>query len=271
MIDVSRSLRKQAIQLLASNDLHFSVNRDVALAKEAKDKVSLALRDLQVERSSQAQLRADEAAANVDGFKARLDGITESIAVTQHQNDSLKDENASLRGKLRKVCEDVQSGKDLYDQQMAAKDAVLQAEQHRAVSTSKALAQQQELLDKLSGMLTQCRSSEAAAKVQCEEYQRRYISATEAVSSASTSLKEMTGLAKQLREVRAKKGEVDAAIIGLAAEKHTLTAALQAKDAQLEKLKRLCRSLQERLAAPPPDAQAQPPPIEAAPPSVPAQ
>lgn len=227
----------------------------------------MALRELQVQRSSDAQQRADEAAANVDGFKARLDGITESIAVTQQQNDALKDENSSLRSKLRKVCEDVQSGKELYDQQMAAKDAVLQAEQQRAVATGKALVQQQELLDKLSAMLTQCRASEEQAKAQAQEYQKRYISATEAVSAASSSLKEMTSLAQQLREVRSKKAQVDAALISTAAEKAQLAAVLKDKEAQMHKLKGLCRSLQERLAAP----AAAPAPVEAAPPSVPAQ
>ena len=249
-----------------------TVNRDVAHAKEAKDKATLALREVQMERSSEAQKRADEAAANVDGFKARLDGITESIAVTQQQNDALKEENAALRSKLRKVCEDVQNGKDLYDQQMAAKDAVLQAEQQRAVATGKALTQQQELLDKLSGMLTQCRASEEQAKAQAAEYQKRYISATEAVSQASASLKEMTTLAQQLRELRAKKAEVDSALISTAAEKAQLAAALKEKDAQLNKLKGLCRTLQERLSAnavaPPADAVA---PSEVTPPPVPAQ
>ena len=243
------------------------MNRDVANAKEAKDKANLALREVQVQRSSEAQRRADEAAANVDGFKARLDGITESIAVTQKQNDELKDENSSLRSKLRKVCEDVQNGKDLYDQQMAAKDAVLQAEQQRAVATGKALVQQQELLDKLSSMLTQCRASEEAAKAQAEEYQKRYISATEAVSAASASLKEMTSLAQQLRELRGKKAEVDGALISTAADKAQLAANLKDKDAQLQKLKGLCRSLQERLA----QSAAAAAPVEAVPPAVPSE
>ena len=228
------------------------MNRDFQSAVAAKEKLAAALRDLQAQRAKEAQSRVDEATADMASQQERLDGITAAISRAQAANDALQEENKQLRTKLLEAYESFQKGKDVYDEQMRAKDAMVEAAQARLAAHASDSAGRQSMVDKLSDMLTKAHQGERDARATAEAYKEQSQQATEAVMVAQRELKRMTAMAKELAQVKTAKQASEEALIQEATRRHTLTQELAQANAtiakqskQLTALQGLCRSLRK--------------------------